>query len=233
MRTFLRAAALSAALLPAGGATAAQLVVANADFSQGAPAQSGATASHVVPIAGWDGGSGAIHWNPNLADYSDEVEHGAIAFVTGALQPFATPGTLRQVIAGETIKANTRYTMTVDVGGYQFQSPFGFDFGLIAGDFGAGSFILSSLMGGGLTGGSFHTRTLVFETGAQGPAIGKQLSIALGASGSGIGYDNIRLEATQLAPGAVPEPATWAMMICGFGLAGAHLRRRRPAIASL
>lgn len=27
---------------------------------------------------------------------------------------------------------------------------------------------------------------------------------------------------------AVPEPATWAMMICGFGLAGAALRRRKP-----
>jgi hypothetical protein len=29
--------------------------------------------------------------------------------------------------------------------------------------------------------------------------------------------------------GAVPEPATWAMMIGGFGLAGAAARRRRPA----
>ena len=28
--------------------------------------------------------------------------------------------------------------------------------------------------------------------------------------------------------GAVPEPASWAMMITGFGLAGATLRRRRP-----
>lgn len=30
---------------------------------------------------------------------------------------------------------------------------------------------------------------------------------------------------------AVPEPASWAMMICGFGLAGATLRRRREAPA--
>jgi hypothetical protein len=28
-------------------------------------------------------------------------------------------------------------------------------------------------------------------------------------------------------PSGIPEPATWAMMICGFGMAGASLRRRR------
>lgn len=33
------------------------------------------------------------------------------------------------------------------------------------------------------------------------------------------------------AVGAVPEPATWAMMILGFGAAGAFLRRRRAALA--
>ena len=32
-------------------------------------------------------------------------------------------------------------------------------------------------------------------------------------------------------PSAVPEPASWALLLCGFGLAGAHLRRR-PALAS-
>lgn len=29
----------------------------------------------------------------------------------------------------------------------------------------------------------------------------------------------------------VPEPQTWAMMIIGFGLVGAAIRRRRPALA--
>ena len=32
--------------------------------------------------------------------------------------------------------------------------------------------------------------------------------------------------------GGVPEPATWAMLIGGFGLAGASLRRRRPTFAT-
>jgi len=42
------------------------------------------------------------------------------------------------------------------------------------------------------------------------------------------GIDNFHLAAVT---GGVPEPATWAMMIAGFGLAGAALRRRRAAFA--
>lgn len=41
--------------------------------------------------------------------------------------------------------------------------------------------------------------------------------------------DGYRLDAISLAP--VPEPATWALMISGFGLAGSTLRRRRLALA--
>lgn len=40
-----------------------------------------------------------------------------------------------------------------------------------------------------------------------------------------ITYDGVR------QTGGVPEPATWAMMIAGFGLAGATLRRRRTVEA--
>ncbi len=39
-------------------------------------------------------------------------------------------------------------------------------------------------------------------------------------------FDIAGLSATGLAS-AVPEPATWAMMIIGFGLAGSAVRRRR------
>ena len=38
-------------------------------------------------------------------------------------------------------------------------------------------------------------------------------------------------DAPITAPGSVPEPATWAMMIAGFGFVGATLRRRRRALA--
>lgn len=40
--------------------------------------------------------------------------------------------------------------------------------------------------------------------------------------------DNVRIGPVR-GPSGVPEPATWALMLSGFGLAGAALRRRRPA----
>lgn len=36
---------------------------------------------------------------------------------------------------------------------------------------------------------------------------------------------------TQMPSSAVPEPATWAMMITGFGIAGAAVRRKRRQLA--
>lgn len=45
-----------------------------------------------------------------------------------------------------------------------------------------------------------------------------------------IGIDNLVFSA---AVPAVPEPATWAMLIAGFGAAGTALRRRRRAVAAV
>ncbi|MFN3371698.1 MAG: PEPxxWA-CTERM sorting domain-containing protein [Sphingomonadaceae bacterium] len=63
------------------------------------------------------------------------------------------------------------------------------------------------------------------------------LSIRFGGAGfqGGLdeswGIDNFALSAIfdSGGGGVVPEPATWAMMIAGFGLVGAALRRRREA----
>lgn len=48
---------------------------------------------------------------------------------------------------------------------------------------------------------------------------------------SGLSYDTDTVVGLSfaVAPGAVPEPASWAMMIVGFGVVGAGLRRRRTS----
>ncbi len=70
--------------------------------------------------------------------------------------------------------------------------------------------------GGGVT--NWVQQTVNFSLGAPGSL----RFAAIGSSDSLGGY----LEDVRLAA-AVPEPAAWAMMIGGFGLVGAAMRRRR------
>lgn len=45
--------------------------------------------------------------------------------------------------------------------------------------------------------------------------------------------DGFKLKSIVVTPGAVPEPSTWAMMLLGFGAAGAALRRSRKVTAGV
>lgn len=67
------------------------------------------------------------------------------------------------------------------------------------------------------------------------------LGSAVNASGGGFGFPNLVNNTTtggrfganfqfRVVDGAVPEPATWALMICGFGLAGSALRYRTRSV---
>ena len=51
-------------------------------------------------------------------------------------------------------------------------------------------------------------------------------TVGLNQGGYDVGLDNVVLSA-----GGVPEPASWAMMTIGLGLAGAALRRRKAVAA--
>jgi len=42
----------------------------------------------------------------------------------------------------------------------------------------------------------------------------------------------VAFEFDDIAANAVPEPASWAMLIMGFGLVGAAARRRKAAVAA-
>ena len=58
-----------------------------------------------------------------------------------------------------------------------------------------------------------------------------------GIDGQGTGIKSFTMTgafiiaAGTFTSGAIPEPASWAMLIAGFGLTGAVMRRRRAAIA--
>ena len=49
------------------------------------------------------------------------------------------------------------------------------------------------------------------------------------ASGSNPGQETYNLDNLRFAAGAVPEPATWAMLILGFGVIGGAMRTRQQA----
>lgn len=57
---------------------------------------------------------------------------------------------------------------------------------------------------------------------------GDAFGFAIDANGwNGFDLGGINVSVSKLSAGVVPEPATWGMLIAGFGLVGASARRRR------
>jgi len=125
---------------------------------------------------------------------------------------------------------------TVDPTGYisaKLQS--GGTFNSFSGFFGSevstSSFVAQFRLGGASVGDvNAGTLTLEGRTLSFSGFTADEVWFQVGRSGtfSTSGNNNIGMDdlAFGVASGAVPEPATWALMITGFGLAGARLRRR-------
>ena len=87
-----------------------------------------------------------------------------------------------------------------------------------------GATLLDGVTAAGGGGTTWSQRSVTFTTNG-----GPLTFAAVGTSDSLGGYlDNI----TVSTAGGVPEPASWALMICGFGLAGAALRNRARIAAA-
>ena len=70
-------------------------------------------------------------------------------------------------------------------------------------------------------------------TGAQAFEAGKTYGIGIDRGGAASTYFNDSTTLTGFISGAVPEPATWAMMIGGFGMIGFAMRRRNAVKSSV
>ena len=77
-----------------------------------------------------------------------------------------------------------------------------------------------------------------FTTFTRGISIGSATSAFLSfasagpADSMGMLLDNVTLSSGGVVTAPVPEPETWALLLGGFGLIGARLRRRRGASAA-
>ena len=74
--------------------------------------------------------------------------------------------------------------------------------------------------------GTTHTSLSYNFTSADG------IRIQWGPDAYDVGLDNLEFTLSAVSsPGGVPEPASWALMIAGFGMAGAMIRRRSSVAA--
>lgn len=91
-------------------------------------------------------------------------------------------------------------------------------------------------VGGGGTGNSSNGATNFYSLTQVGFDLGAALAgqTLTSATITGNGYETLILGATAVSPAAtsgVPEPASWAMMIAGFGFVGAAMRTRRREVS--
>jgi hypothetical protein len=158
--------------------------------------------------ADFDDGTGHSIWEQVLAGDHGELDYSYVSDFDNGL--FANDASCQAVVFGLGGPATAKYCN----GGLGLR-----EVGVAGGDSGGPGFIdgrLASINSYGLTFGS--------DFGDVDNALNSSF-------GEFSGYVPIFLHEKFIRTAMVPEPSTWALMIGGFGLAGASLRRRRPATA--
>ncbi len=151
----------------------------------------------------WDG-SGTLDLRGYIATW-DGSKAGSILY-SSATQTMNGAATLQEFAFAPNIavNANTQYVAFLSVSelGAQAQSTFGMPIG-----------------GNGIAGGAF----VFLNNGTDFGALTSQ-----NWSQGWVGQDDVWLK-VDFGAGVVPEPAAWALMIAGFGLVGAGMRRQQRA----
>lgn len=214
MRTML--AGLVVLLLPFP-AMAVPLTVTNASFETlpagGLPFcnGSGTGCYSIAPIPGWTNGGTSGQFQPLTAQLNYIPDGTTVAYTNG--------GTIAQTIAATAVAGRT-YTLTADLGFRKDVPDPGFVNLMI------GTVIVTAT--GVPSPSSGNWATYMARYTALASDAGSAIGIVLGSPGAQGDFDNVRLSVTA----AVPELAAWSLMVAGFGLTGAALRRRAATVAA-
>ena len=211
----LAAAALIAGLAVASAASASNLLANGGfeDFGIGGAGYYNLGQDHAVPANfGW-----------TVSDNIDIVTYGAGYAQTG---PAAGGGTQAIDLVGYGNGTSGGVSQTfATVAGQTYK--FSFDYAHNPGVGGATANV--SVNGDSFQVGSSDPANTWLHYDGSFVATGANTTLAFdnltGGGNGGLYLDNV-----AVSGGAVPEPATWALMLTGFGLAGATLRRRQLAV---
>jgi PEP-CTERM motif len=213
---------MCAALLLSTGVSEAASLVANGDFETGTlsgwTVNTGADPSHAPIVIGYNNNNGF----PNGA-YGESVPTPINGLTSGAY--FSADIAAQSISQHLALVADTAYTLSFDLYAPQNGRNNPFDASLLA--ILNGSPISKVFSADSLTNGWLYYSTSFTSTAA---AI---YDFALNFQGGGstaadFVVDNVSVASIPLVAAAVPEPATWAMLLIGFvGIGFLGYRRRR------
>ncbi|MFZ4690097.1 MAG: PEPxxWA-CTERM sorting domain-containing protein [Polymorphobacter sp.] len=208
-RNFALRAALLAAVVVASPAAAVNLI-ANGDFENTGFGGTGSFYNLGNPGAD----------NPVPGDFGFTVTLNDVDLIAnGAFAPFlATGGAYNLDLNGYNTGAISQTFATVSGRTYRVKLDYTQNGGGKSADVNVNGSAIGTLIGSG----SWQSFTTTFA-GTGAPTVFDITSL-VGGSG-GIVLDNISVT-------DVPEPATWAMMLTGFGMLGFAMRRRQQAVAA-
>ena len=230
MKTIFAATAAAAVLIAAGSASATELLT-NGDFSAGATGFTSGYAYSPPDGTGqnlWPEGTYDVTTNPNLdhplfASFGDHTTgQGQMMVINGSGAPDTiiwAEGTNAAPLLGA---ANTAYDFSFYVASVYPLSPADLQLWVNGAKVDGVTF---QAQGGGDHLGVWQEFSYSGVSGAGGLQSIALSNLNLEPSGNDFALDDMHLAGT-----AVPEPASWALMILGFGAAGAALRasRRQP-----
>ena len=219
--TILAGTAAATALLAAAPAAALSLVVENASFETlpagGLPHCNGmgtgcySSGYDGVGIPGWYGNLTAGQFQPLTPQLNYIPDGATVAYSNG--------GTITQTIAATAVAGQT-YTLRVDLGFRKDVNNLGGAAFAVGQLYGPGTAVATPVSAPTQNTGDWITYTARYT--ATVADAGAPITIVLGSAGIQAVFDNVRFDTTP----AVPEPAAWSLLIAGFAMTGAAMRRQ-------